>query len=139
MQMRAILATKGRQVHRVDPGDTVLAAIERMAQRDIGSLMVIDPSGAVVGIVTERDCLRCVAKGPDYRDMPVEQITTRDIAVAELDDDVRHVVESKNFSNSGNLPRSRAGKSALLIRSLRRLPRSSGPAVEIKSCSVCPV
>lgn len=104
MQMRAILEAKGRQVHQVAPTDTVLTAIQTMAERDIGSLMVIEPSGSIVGIVTERDCLRCVAKGPEYREMPVERITSHDIAVAEVDDDLRHVIDTMIAKRCRHVP-----------------------------------
>ncbi len=115
MKMRAILETKGRQVHQVGPADTVLAAIQIMTERDIGSLMVVESSGAIVGIVTERDCLRSVAKGPEYREMPVEQITTRDIAIAEMEDDLRYVIDTMIARRCRHVPILEDGKLAGMI------------------------
>lgn len=43
---------------KVDPQDAVISAIELMVERDVGSVLVIDRSGKLVGIFTERDLLR---------------------------------------------------------------------------------
>jgi CBS domain-containing protein len=42
----------------VDPQDAVISAIELMVEREVGSVLVVDRSGRLVGIFTERDLLR---------------------------------------------------------------------------------
>jgi CBS domain-containing protein len=42
----------------VDPQDAVISAIELMVERDVGSVLVVDRAGRLVGIFTERDLLR---------------------------------------------------------------------------------
>ena len=42
----------------VDPQDAVISAIELMVERDVGSVLVVDWAGRLVGIFTERDLLR---------------------------------------------------------------------------------
>ena len=54
-----ILKSKGHEVHSVRPDDTVLAALEVMAQHDIGAVLVME-SEHLVGILTERDYARKV-------------------------------------------------------------------------------
>ena len=51
--VRYILEDKGRQVWSVRPDDIVYDAIKMMADKDVGSLVVLDGS-KIVGIVTER-------------------------------------------------------------------------------------
>ena len=94
MKIRAILENKARGVHRIAPEATVLDAIQSMVGHNIGSLMVVDATGSVVGIVTERDCLREVAAQAGLKGHAVESITTRDIAIAELDDDLGQVMDT---------------------------------------------
>lgn len=47
-------------VHAVRPDDSVFDALQRMADKGIGALLVIDGE-AIVGIVTERDYARKIA------------------------------------------------------------------------------
>lgn len=54
-----ILKHKGRKVHAIGPDDTVLDAIQKMAERDIGSLIVVE-GGRPIGIFTERHYARNV-------------------------------------------------------------------------------
>jgi CBS domain-containing protein len=42
----------------VDPQDAVISAIELMVEKDVGSVLVVDRAGRLVGIFTERDLLR---------------------------------------------------------------------------------
>ena len=54
-----ILAVKGSHVLSIEPGSTVLDAANRMNERKIGSLVVMD-DGRLIGIITERDMLQRV-------------------------------------------------------------------------------
>lgn len=49
----------------VGPEHTIRQAAQLMAQRRIGSAIVIDPEGSGVGILTERDVLNAVGRGLD--------------------------------------------------------------------------
>jgi CBS domain-containing protein len=74
-----ILETKGRRVLEVDGSATVLEAITRMVDGNVGSLLVTD-GGRLVGIVTERDYLRRVTlEGRDERTTPVREIMSTPI------------------------------------------------------------
>lgn len=56
-----ILKAKGNAtVHTIGPDDSVLDALQRMADKGIGALMVTEGE-AIVGIVTERDYARKIA------------------------------------------------------------------------------
>lgn len=52
----------------IHASQTIQQAAERMSDLEIGSLLVQDPSGEIVGILTDNDLRkRVVAKGHDYR------------------------------------------------------------------------
>ncbi|MEO1139327.1 MAG: CBS domain-containing protein [Pseudomonadota bacterium] len=57
--LRQILEEKGTQVFGIAPEDTVLDAIQAMADHNVGALVVLDGE-ALVGIVTERHYARKV-------------------------------------------------------------------------------
>jgi CBS domain-containing protein len=57
--VRQILEAKGHDVHAVGPDDAVLKALQLMADRDLGSVLVMD-GDELVGIFTERSYARNV-------------------------------------------------------------------------------
>ncbi|MEJ6656693.1 MAG: CBS domain-containing protein [Pseudomonas sp.] len=59
-----VIQTKAiQQVHTIEAGDTVLSALQLMAEHNIGALPVTE-NGKVVGVLSERDYTRkCVLKG----------------------------------------------------------------------------
>jgi len=77
--VRQLLSSKGYAVQTIVPGATVLAAVEAMAEHDVGSLCVID-DGELVGLVSERDYARkVILKGRASRDMLVREVMTTDL------------------------------------------------------------
>jgi CBS domain-containing protein len=57
--VRHLLARKGAEIWSIGPGDTVFDAIKKMADKNVGSLVVIE-DGRLVGIITERHYARNV-------------------------------------------------------------------------------
>ena len=57
--VRHILDKKGQLVWTIRPDDTVFAAIEEMARKDVGALVVVE-NGDPIGIFTERHYARNV-------------------------------------------------------------------------------
>jgi CBS domain-containing protein len=76
-----ILAEKGSDVWSISPSDTVFTALERMAEKDIGALLVIDGE-RIAGIFSERDYARKVAlQGKLSKSTSISEIMTRDVLV----------------------------------------------------------
>ena len=74
-----ILDAKGTDVLGIEGSATVHEAVAKMVEANIGALLVYE-SGALAGIVTERDYLRRVAvEGRDERTTPVRQIMSREL------------------------------------------------------------
>jgi CBS domain-containing protein len=71
-----ILRGKGSDVLKIDASATVFEALEKIVERNVGSILVTD-GDKVVGIMTERDYLRKIAvKGRTSRDTKVSEIMT---------------------------------------------------------------
>lgn len=73
--VRSVLASKGGNVWSIGPDATVYEAIELMAEREIGSMPVIDGSGDLIGLISERDYARkIILQGRSSRETPVSEI-----------------------------------------------------------------
>ena len=66
-------------VHAIGPNDTVYDAIRKMAEHQIGALLVMEGDN-VVGIVTERDYARKIAlAGRSSKETPVSVVMTAQV------------------------------------------------------------
>ncbi len=72
--VREVLQEKGDQVWSVIPDTTVYDALQVMADKDIGALLVV-VDGDLVGIFSERDYARkVILKGKTSRELAVKEI-----------------------------------------------------------------
>jgi len=82
--LKQILSAKPRSLWTVGPKDSALMAMRLMAEKDIG-LVLVTESGAIAGILSERDCVRrlvLAAKSPELT--PVADIMIRDVITIDL-------------------------------------------------------
>ena len=78
MTIAAILRTKGNDVTSVAPETPVHSVVRTLANARIGSVLVIDPEGSLVGILSERDIVISLAsQGAATLDLPASRIMTR--------------------------------------------------------------
>ena len=74
-----ILKRKGFLLHSVAPDVTVYEALEKMADQNIGALVVIDGTN-LVGVFSERDYARkVILKDRSSREMLVHEIMSTDV------------------------------------------------------------
>lgn len=72
--VREILQSKSPEVWHIGPDDTVFQALERMAEKDVGALLVLENERAV-GLFSERDYARnLVLRGKSSKDTPVREL-----------------------------------------------------------------
>lgn len=77
--VKQILLSKGNQVWSIDPDSTVYEALQHMAEKDIGALLVLK-SGKLVGIFSERDYARkVILRGRSSKDTRVGEIMTEKV------------------------------------------------------------
>jgi CBS domain-containing protein len=80
--LNQLLQAKGQEVYSVSPDTTVLAALELMAEKNIGAVLVLD-DGRVAGIFSERDyARRVVLQGKSSRDTAVADVMTAEVVCA---------------------------------------------------------
>ena len=77
-----ILKRKGSQVHSITPDVTVYEALEKMADENIGALVVIQ-GGDLVGLISERDYARkVILKDRSSSEIKVHEIMSTPVAVS---------------------------------------------------------
>jgi len=85
-----LLRSKGPQFYFVGPTDSVLRAMEIMAEHEVGALLVMN-QGSLVGIISERDYARkVILKKRSSHDTAVSDIMTAP-AVTVTPQDTVHV------------------------------------------------
>ncbi len=90
LQAKHLLADKGHEIFSIGPGAPVLEALNLMAQRSVGALLVMD-ADALVGIVSERDYARnIVLKGRSSATTAVNEIMGTGLITVGPDDTVDH-------------------------------------------------
>ena len=78
-QVSDLLKDKGRDIWSVPPDATVYEAIDQMAQKGVGALLVMEGE-LLVGIVSERDYARkVILKGRGSREVLVREIMSHPV------------------------------------------------------------
>lgn len=84
--VRQALQGKSATVWSVPPTATVYEALQLMADKDIGAVVVMAATGRLLGIFSERDYARkVVLKGRSSRDVSVGELMTSKVYVVDPD------------------------------------------------------
>jgi len=104
MKIRDLLNEKGYEVVTVPPSFPIQDAMRLLVEHDIGSVVVAQEK-VVEGILTERDILRLAAEdSATMASMKVEDVMTKDVVVALLDDSLDYVMEIMSMNRIRHLP-----------------------------------
>ena len=102
--VRDILTVKGRNVWCVDTGATVFEALGRMAEKEVGALVVMDDQ-TLVGIISERDYARkVVLLGRTSPNTLVKEIMTSHVAYTHLEQSVEECMAIMTDKRIRHLP-----------------------------------
>lgn len=83
--VREMLLKKGNKIHSISPNQKIFEALQLMADKDVGALLVLDGE-SLVGIISERDYARKVAlEGKSSKDSPVSEIMSSKVMYVETD------------------------------------------------------
>jgi CBS domain-containing protein len=99
-----LLEEKGGQIFSIAPTDSVLRAIESMAIRHIGALLVMN-QGSLLGVISERDYARkVILKNRSSHDTHVSDIMSSPPITVGPEDTVHHCMELMTRSRIRHLP-----------------------------------
>ena len=92
MKVKDILATKGSSVVTIQGHITVFDAMSIFSANRVGSLLVVDKSDDILGIIAARDVLMVVLNNLDeVKSLPVEKIMTTNLIVGTESDDIEYI------------------------------------------------
>jgi CBS domain-containing protein len=102
--VRQLLDQKGRTVLSIHPDATVFEAVAKMAEKDVGSLTVME-GDKLVGIITERHYARnVVLKGKTSPAIPVREIMERSVVIARPEQSVEECMALMSDKHVRHLP-----------------------------------
>ena len=81
-----------KDVKTIEKGSSIKEAAEKMTEMRIGSLIVTDSTGKMVGIVTESDILKVVASGKSIS-LVVDEVMTKQVYYVKPEDDIRDAAD----------------------------------------------
>jgi len=113
--VRDILNTKGHDVWCIGLEDTVFEALRRMAEKEIGALVVMD-GPRLAGIISERDYARkIVLLGRTSPNTLVKEIMTSHVAYTHPEQSIEECMAIMTDKRVRHLPVIEAGKLVGLI------------------------
>jgi len=111
MKIKAILDKKGNDVYSIAPDATLKDVVKEMLALSIGSLLVLNESGGVDGIFTERDFLHNVAKYSDkWESIRVADVMIKDVVVCSIDKTLEQVMGKMTKNRIRHIPIVDGGK-----------------------------
>lgn len=102
--VRQLLDAKPAEILSITPDAPVIEALRRMAEHEVGALLVME-GPELVGIVSERDYARkVVLLGRASKDTPVREIMTAQVRTVSPSDTVEHCMQLMTDRRIRHLP-----------------------------------
>jgi CBS domain-containing protein len=103
-KVASILARKGITTIQVDANSSVVDALKIMAEKNVGSVIVMDGE-KYLGIMTERDYSRKVAlKGKSSAEVKVAEIMSSNLPAVSPEDTIEHCMHLMSDKNVRYMP-----------------------------------
>ena len=100
MKVSTILATKGNKLITIAPEQPIQEAVALLDRHNIGAIVVLNASGALAGILSERDIVRQLGHHSDLLAQSVNTVMTSKVVTCLPQDDlmsVAHVMTERRF------------------------------------------
>ena len=81
-------------VYTVSPDTSVQESAKKMHDNGIGSVVVVDESGRLIGILTSTDFVRIAAEGGCPSEMAVENFMSGDVVTTSVNTTIRDVADT---------------------------------------------
>ncbi len=94
MKVKDILKSKGSEVFTVSQDTTLMGATDIFFSKKIGSLLVNDAEGNIVGIIAPNDILKAIQEGCTEENCALQKVSkvmTKEILCASEDDEIDYI------------------------------------------------
>jgi CBS domain-containing protein len=103
--IKDILQEKGSEVFTINQDETVYSALAKMAEKNLGALVVTDDKGAIVGLLSERDYARkVILKGVFSKDTLVKTIMEKQVCYVHPGNSVEESMSLMTDKRTRHLP-----------------------------------
>jgi CBS domain-containing protein len=104
MRVNDILKVKGNDIWSIRSDATVYDALQMMAEKGVGALIVID-DGNIAGVISERDYARkVVLQGRSAKNTPIKDIMSANVVFAQLGQEVESCLALMTNKRIRHLP-----------------------------------
>ena len=111
MTVKTILEKKGHDVLTVGPNEKLSEAVRILAEHRVGALVVTNGDRKIVGILSERDIVRVIAKsGVNSLDQSVRDVMTPKVKICNEHHTVNDVMEIMTKGRFRHLPVEKNGQ-----------------------------
>ena len=111
MRAQDLLRKKGDRIVRVRPRTALKQTMSLMAAEQVGTVLLIDDTGALHGIISERDFVRIFTEyGAEAIDFPVSDLARRDVIVCHEDASLHDLITLMSNNAIRHLPVLRDGR-----------------------------
>ena len=111
MTVMAILEKKGHDVFTIGPNEKLSESVSMLAEHRNGALVVTNGDSKIVGILSERDIVRVVAReGMNALDLPVRSGMTAKVKICNGHHTVNEVMEIMTRERFRHLPVEQDGR-----------------------------
>ncbi|HEX8899786.1 CBS domain-containing protein [Vitreimonas sp.] len=136
MLIAHVLREKGGAVHTLTAEALLRHAAQELNARKVGALVVLDLEGELVGVISERDIVREVARGgADAMEEKVSAAMTRKVITAGMDETIDECLERMTDRRIRHLPVIDRGKLVGII-SIGDLVKHRIAAVEAEAAAM---
>lgn len=105
MTVKSILEAKGHDVMTLGPNEKLAEAVRLLAEHKIGALVVTNGDRKIVGILSERDIVRVIAReGAAALDLAVRSAMTPKVKICNENHTVNEVMEIMTRGRFRHLP-----------------------------------
>ncbi|MGB3536930.1 MAG: CBS domain-containing protein [Mesorhizobium sp.] len=105
MTVKAILDSKGHDVLTLGPNEKLSDAIRILAENRVGALVITNGDRKIVGILSERDIVRVVARhGAGALDLTVREAMTPKVKICNENHTVNEIMEIMTTGRFRHLP-----------------------------------
>jgi len=102
--VKNVLQEKGQDLWSIEPDAMVYDAIELMARKGVGALLVLEGE-KLAGIISERDYTRkVILQGKSSRETRIRSIMTSPVICTDADQDIKKCMSLMTSKNIRHLP-----------------------------------
>ena len=116
MHVAAVLKRRGSYVVSIAPDRTIAEAVSLLIEKGIGAVLVLDGTGNIYGILSERDIVNGLSRqGADTLTQRVDAVMTRDVQHCSPHDTIAEVMKVMTERRTRHLAVMEDGKLVGLI------------------------